>query len=167
MQGTALIVAAAAMTAVFTGWWRPGHVDAAGAEGSFMEDVKVVHVTSDTVDWTADIGRVIIDSRRNISSIRDVTFLFPSMGLTVTSEMGRYDMKSDALVLEGAVVAKRRGMTIETGSLRWDPSRQEVRTDDRVHITGDAFSVSGRGMVMDESGDLILLKDVKARVHSR
>ncbi len=132
---------------------------------SFMENVKLVHVTSETVDWTATIHRVVIDSSKKESVINNIMFKFHENNVTAFAESGLYDMITDDLSLSERVSAKKDGLDIKTDSIFWDADKRSLSSDSYVQIQGESIFVEGTGLTITADGKMTIKENVKAITH--
>ncbi len=132
---------------------------------SFMENVKLLHVTSDTVVWTAEIDRVVIDSSRNESIINNIMFTFHENNVTAHADHGLYDMVSDDLSLSERVSAKKDGFDIKTDSIFWDAGKRSLSSDSYVQIKGKSIFVEGTGLTITDDGKMTIKRNIRAITH--
>ncbi len=67
--------------------------------------------------------------------------------------------------LGNVVVTTEEGIKLETSSLRWDPQKRKIVTDDFVKITKKKDVVTGYGLEADEAlKHLVIKKRVKGKI---
>ena len=67
--------------------------------------------------------------------------------------------------LGNVVVTTEEGIKLETSSLRWDPQKRKIMTDDFVKITRKKDVVTGYGLEADEElKHLVIKKSVKGKI---
>jgi hypothetical protein len=132
---------------------------------SFMENVKLVHVTSETVDWTAEIEKVVIDSSKNESIINSIMFTFHENNVTAYADHGLYDMISDDLSLSEHVSARKDGLDIKIDSIFWDADKRSLSSDSYVQIKGESIFVEGTGLTITDDGKMTIKKNIRAITH--
>jgi LPS export ABC transporter protein LptC len=132
---------------------------------SFMENIQMIHVSSDVVDWTSQMNRVIMSSDNTHSKIRDIKFLFPVNNLIAHSESGTFEHESDDLSLDNNVTATKQDMIIKTDSIFWNSDQKTLHSDSHVLITGDAYVINGEGLKIKDNGNLIVKNNVKALLY--
>jgi LPS export ABC transporter protein LptC len=129
---------------------------------SFMENVRLVHVDSDALSWTATLDKAVIDSSKKESVIENIMFAFHKQNITAYAINGLYDMNSDDLSLSDHVRASKDGLDIRTDSVFWDAGTRSLRSDSHVEIRGDSFFVEGTGLSITDDGRMTLIKNIKA-----
>jgi LPS export ABC transporter protein LptC len=132
------------------------------SQDSFMENVRLVHVDSDVLSWTAKLDRAMIDSIREESVIENIMFTFHKQNITAYAINGLYDMISDNLLLSDDVRATKDGLDISTDSVFWDAGKRWLRSDSHVEIRSDSFFIEGTGLSITDDGKMTLNKNIKA-----
>jgi LPS export ABC transporter protein LptC len=68
----------------------------------------------------------------------------------VKADRGQIDLKTEAFVLQGQVVALTAdGQRFETSELRYEPDRRKLVSDSPVRVKGPRIEVVGTGMEVD------------------
>lgn len=142
-------------------------ITSSNMEDSFMDNVRMVFIHADGTEWEADIEKVIIDSDKDSAEIFNTFFSFPQHNLTVSSDGGFYDVKSDDLLLKGSVIARKDDMAIITDSIKWYADERKFKSDSPMRIKGVSFEIDGDGFDISEKGDLVINENVKAKLFGR
>jgi len=67
--------------------------------------------------------------------------------------------------LGNVVVTTEEGIKLETASLRWDPQKRKIVTDDFVKITKKKDVITGYGLEADEElKHFVIKKSVKGKI---
>lgn len=134
-------------------------------EYSFIENVRITHVTSNSVDWTAEIEKVIIDPDNKKSRMNILRFQFPVNNVNIQSEHGTFDLLSDDLTLDDKVTATKKDMQIRTGPVFWDSTSKTINSYSAVQIIGNFFKINGEGLEIKSNGNMLIKKNVNAVVY--
>lgn len=88
--------------------------------------------------------------------------------VNVTAVTGRLDQATGKVQLnDDVVVTSQRGTQLMTDSLSWDKENNTVSTEDKVLITDERVTVSGRGMTArQESKSAEIREDVIVRLNT-
>ncbi len=132
---------------------------------SFMENVSIVHISSDAVTWQADVGKVIFRPDGESSEIRNVLFTFPDRKIKAFSDKGTYNMETDDLVLYDDFHAQMDDLTIVTDSVEWSSSGEKLSSGSETIIRSDTLMVRGDSFTASGDGKIMLQDNVKAIVH--
>ena len=75
------------------------------------------------------------------------------------------EKKQDVEALGNVVVTSEEGLKLETASLKWDPRKRKIVTDDFVKITKKEDVITGYGLEADEDlKHFVIKKSVKGEI---
>lgn len=84
---------------------------------------------------------------------------------TLTSDEGLVRQKRQELIVWGSVVVASDSSRLLTESLRWDPGRKLIVTDDYVELHRGNDVITGYGMEADNRlEDVRILRDVRGKI---
>jgi LPS export ABC transporter protein LptC len=114
------------------------------AQGSFMEDVRVVNRDSGALRWSLMTKRALISEDGGSAKMQDVTLTLHSEGMTVLANSGLYNIDNNDLSLSGGVNAVTNNYTIKTdmASLK----NEMLSSNSKVKIEGEGFKIEGMGL---------------------
>ena len=111
-------------------------------ENSYMDDVSIVQRKQGVIKWSLGSKKAIFLNENDVKLV-GLTITFPEKELTLTSDGGLYDIGKRNLKIDGHICASTKDYDIVCPTLFWDASKNELTTDQRVHIIGKRFDVEG------------------------
>ena len=111
-------------------------------DNSYMDGVTIVQKKQGVVKWTLGSKKAIFLNENDVKLV-GLNITFPERGLTLNSDGGMYDIAKRDLKIDGHISASTKDYDIVTPSLFWDASKNELTSDQRVHIIGKRFDVEG------------------------
>ena len=111
-------------------------------DNSYMDGVTIVQKKQGVVKWTLGSKKAIFLNENDVKLV-GLNITFPEKGLTLNSDGGMYDIAKRDLKIDGHISASTKDYDIVTPSLFWDASKNELTSDQRVHIIGKRFDVEG------------------------
>jgi len=129
-------------------------------DNSYMDDVSIIQKKKGSAQWMVNAKKAVFLNNTDVM-LSDLKIIFPEKGLTLTSDKGLYDIESRDLEIEDNVNAFTKDYEIAAAKLRWDSSRNEIISDERIQIKGKKFFMEGDSF--KSSADKAMLnKNVKA-----
>jgi LPS export ABC transporter protein LptC len=118
--------------------------------------------------WTLRADSALHSNETNSTQVKNVRVVFfdkETGNIKLTADRGALLPEQHAVtVSSNVVVVNPQGSTLRTDYLRYEEDSNILHTDRIVTITGDNFTVRGRGMQIDViARTLVLLSDVKAQ----
>ena len=130
---------------------------------SFIEGMKIVYKKNGARDWTLTAKRADISDEGNKAFLTDITMTLETRGLTLYADRGLYRMADKNLTVDGKIVARGDTYAITSAGGEFDNRDNDFKTGGEVRIDSRKFTVQGRGMNIDGSGQKVrILRDVKA-----
>lgn len=112
------------------------------SDNSYMDGVGIVQRKQGVVKWTLGSKKAIFLNENDVKLV-GLTITFPEKGLTLNSDGGMYDIEKRNLKIDGHISAATKDYDIVTPTLFWDASKNELTSDQKVHIIGKRFYVEG------------------------
>jgi LPS export ABC transporter protein LptC len=116
--------------------------------------IKEVHI-NETLDgnlrWTLNADQAEVYDQKGVTVMRKVVIqLFSRDGdWTVTSDEGTLENTRRDVTLTGHVVIRSSdGLEMRTETLAWDNEQRALATDDRVEISREGTTITGRGLAV-------------------
>ncbi len=129
-------------------------------DNSYMDNVRIIQKKEGAVKWVLDAKKAVFLTANDIK-LHSMKIFFPEKELVLTSNSGLYDVDNKSLKIEDNIKASTKDYDIVATTLFWDSSRNELLSDEQVHITGKRFSAVGDTMTAT-TDKAILNKNVKA-----
>ena len=130
---------------------------------SFIEGLRIVHRQNGSRDWVLTARRADFDGRGEKALRSGMEIKIENKGLTVSADKGMYDMNTRRLAVDGRTVARGKSYSITSEGVEFDGASGCLKADGGVKIEARKFSVQGKGMDADNSGQTVRIrKDVKA-----
>jgi len=85
--------------------------------------------------FTLNAQKAVFMTARNVQ-LTVLKIFFPAKDLILTSESGTYNTETKDLNIEGNIKAATKDYDILTKKLRWDATKNELFSDDKVTIVG-------------------------------
>ncbi len=111
-------------------------------DNPYMDGVSIVQRKQGVVKWTLGSKKAIFLDENDVKLV-GLTITFPEKGLTLNSDGGMYNIEKRNLKIDGHISASTKDYDIVTPTLFWDASKNELTSDQRVHIIGKRFDVEG------------------------
>ncbi|MEW5746162.1 MAG: LPS export ABC transporter periplasmic protein LptC [Nitrospirota bacterium] len=115
-------------------------------DNSYMDEVTIVQKKDGATKWTLSSKKAVFVTDNEVA-LAQVNITFPEKELTLTSDNGTYHIEQRDLKIEKNIKAAGKNYDIVAETLFWDASRNELFSDDTVHIVGKKFHVEGDSMV--------------------
>jgi LPS export ABC transporter protein LptC len=130
---------------------------------SFIEGLKVINKKNNITDWILTAKRADIQEHGDIAHLTDITMSIENRGITIYADKGLYNLKNKNITINGKVTAKNTDYSIITENVELDSITGYLKTEGNVKIDGKKFSLTGKGMKLDNSDQKIrILKNVEA-----
>jgi LPS export ABC transporter protein LptC len=131
-------------------------------DNSYMEDVGIVQKKGGATSFTLSAQRAVFVTGQDVQ-LTALRIFFPAKDLTLTSDSGTYNTESKDLKIEGNIKAATKDYDILTRKLRWDATKNELFSDNKVTIVGKSRKFYVEGEDLTATGDTATLhKNVKA-----
>jgi len=131
---------------------------------SEMDGIQLKHIQNGITEWSASISNATFGPNNDDAFLNDVHFYFNSQGIQIDADRGLYDLVQDDLTLEGNVKASSNEMVMYIDSISWSSTRHDLVSESPVLIEGRTFSVRGKGLHIDENGEIRIKEDTRARI---
>lgn len=130
---------------------------------SFIEGLKIINKKNGVRDWVLTARRADISENGEQARLADIELSIENRGVTVYADSGLYNMADKSVAIEGKITAKGSTYAITSERIAYDSATGDLKTDSRVKIEGNKYSVQGKGMNMNNTEQKVrILKDVKA-----
>jgi LPS export ABC transporter protein LptC len=130
---------------------------------SFIEGLKIIHKKNGARDWILTARRADLTENSEKAHLSDLEMSIENKGFTFYADRGTYNMTERNLAIEGRIVARSNNYTITSENIAFDSLSGNLKTDGNVKIEGKKFSLQGKGMDIDNSGQKVRInRDVKA-----
>ena len=130
---------------------------------SFIEGMRIIYKKNGARNWTLTAKRADISDEGNKAYLTDVAMTLETRGLTLYADRGLYRMTDKTLTVDGKIIARGETYAITSAGGEFDNGNSNFRTGGEVRIDSRKFTVQGRGMNIDGSGQKVrILRDVKA-----
>jgi len=131
-------------------------------DNSYMEDVGIVQKKEGATSFTLSAQKAVFVTAQDVQ-LTALKIFFPAKNLTLTSGSGIYNTETKDLKIEGNIKAATKEYDILTEKLRWDASKNELFSDNKVTIVGKSKKFYVEGEDLTATGDTATLhKNVKA-----
>ena len=130
--------------------------------GSFIEDLRILHRKSGTVDWTLTAKRADFLDNSEKARLKDIRMQIQKDGVSLFADSGTYDLATQSFTTDEMVQAEGDDYTIRADSIQYDISSGTIRTDGTIHVDGKGFTIQGKGLQADKDQKVHILNDVKA-----
>ncbi len=134
-------------------------------DGSYMDDVSIVQKRKGSAQWMVYAKKAVFLNNTDVI-LSDLKIMFPERGLTINSSEGLFNIESKDLEIKDNVKAFANDYEIEASMLRWDSSRNEVISDNKVQVRGKGFFLEGDSF-RSSSDKVVVNKNVKAVFHGK
>lgn len=118
---------------------------------SFMEGVRIAHVTGGSLKWELQAEKAIFVNKEDVK-LEGIRIRFPEKNLTLSSEEGLYKVESRDLSILGNIRASTGDYDIVAEQLNWDAARNELVSDKKVTIKAQTFMVEGDTLKANAEG---------------
>lgn len=118
---------------------------------SFMEGVRIAHMTGGALRWELRADRAVFVDKEDVK-LEGVKIRFPERDLSLTSSEGLYKVDSRNLTIQGDIRASTADYDIAAESLSWDASKNELVSDKKVTIKARTFTVEGDTLKANADG---------------
>lgn len=136
-------------------------------DNSYMEDVSIVQKKEGATSFTLNAQKAVFMTAQDVQ-LTVLKIFFPAKDLILTSESGIYNTETKDLKIEGNIKAATKDYDILTKKLRWDATKNELFSDDKVTIVGKSKNFHIEGEDLTAAGDIATLhKNVKAVFNGR
>lgn len=129
---------------------------------SFLEDISIVHKRNGETMWKLTAKRADFLEGEDRARLHTIRLAVPENNLTLSADSGIYHFAEHSFAADTLVEAHGENYRILADSLDLDISANGIRTEGRVKVEGDGFSVEGEGMNVDKEQKVKIFRDVKA-----
>ena len=130
---------------------------------SFIEGMRIIYKKNGDRDWTLTAKRADISDEGNKAYLTGVTMTLEKRGLTLYADKGLYLMNDKNLTVDGTIIARGDTYAITAAGGEFVNNDSNFNTGGEVRVDSRKFTVRGRGMNIDGSGQKVrILNDVKA-----
>jgi len=148
---------------------RPKEQPTAKIPDSVIENANIELMSEGNREAVIDAARLVVFDREDSTIASDIKVdFYDDQGQyrsTLTANDGLVRQKTQQLTVWGNVVVVSDSSRLETESLKWDPLRKLITTEDFVRLKKGNDIVTGYGMEADNNLENVrILSDVKGRI---
>lgn len=129
---------------------------------SFLEDIRIIHKKNGMPLWILTAKKAKFVEGNDKAELEDIRLSLPKNQVILFADKGIYKFTEQNFSTNSVVKAESKDYKITADSIDYEISSGTIKTQGRVVLETEGFSIEGTGMKTDGREKVSILNDVKA-----